>query len=268
MKRFSQFKLTKEFKLLFTVGVIIFLYFALPDYYYRTLNVQAQLLQQQPPPIMGIKITSPVADQVPVGELTISGISTDNATSDCTVYADWNNTKAFQKAIATGAGGVNDYSTWNYTYTDKYHLITNGTNNLTSKLSCLNNNDGGTANLTTYYSLDVTGIMESFQRPVSSAAVEEQQNNLSSSGISSSSTLSPVKGDNNNTKTATTTTTTSPESIPSIPITPSPLPSSSPSIQELQQKEGKDQVVQKEGEPQPQPTPGDNQDTTIYWDIQ
>jgi hypothetical protein len=50
----------------------------------------------------------PVADQVPVGELTISGTSTDNATSDCTIYADWNNTKLFQKAVATGPGGVND----------------------------------------------------------------------------------------------------------------------------------------------------------------
>jgi hypothetical protein len=51
---------------------------------------------------IGIKITSPVANQqVPVGELTISGISTDNATTDCTVYADWNDQKPFQKAIAT-----------------------------------------------------------------------------------------------------------------------------------------------------------------------
>jgi hypothetical protein len=100
---------------------------------------------------------------VPVGQLTISGISTGNATSHCTVYTGWNNTKPFQKAIAAGSDEINDYSRWNYAYTDKYHLITNGTNNLTSKLSCINNNNSsaGTANLTTYYSLDVTGIMES-----------------------------------------------------------------------------------------------------------
>ena len=41
--------------------------------------------------------------QVPASELTISGISTDNATTDCTVYADWNNTKLLQIAVATGA---------------------------------------------------------------------------------------------------------------------------------------------------------------------
>jgi hypothetical protein len=159
MKRLSQFKLTKGLKLLFTFGVTSLLYSSLPDYY-DLLHVQAQpQLQQQPPlPILGVKITSPVAGQVPVGQLTISGISTDNATSDCTVYADWNNTKPFQKALATGPGGANDYSTWTFTYTDRYHLITNGTNDLTSKLSCINNNSGDTANLTKYYSFNVIGV--------------------------------------------------------------------------------------------------------------
>jgi hypothetical protein len=110
--------------------------------------------QAQPDNTVGIKITSPsTGQQVPVGELTISGISTDNATTDCTVYADWNNTKPFQNATATGPGGVNDYSTWNFTYTNKYHLITNGTNELTAKLSCINN----PMNVTKWNSVNVTG---------------------------------------------------------------------------------------------------------------
>jgi hypothetical protein len=197
MKMLSHIKLTKEFKLLFTVGVIILLYFALPDYYYSgTLNVQAQLLQQQQrlPPVISIKITSPVANQVPVGELTISGISSDNAPTDCTVYADWNNTKPFQKAIATGPGGVNDYSTWTFTYTDKYHLITNGTNNLTSKLSCINDGNSGeiaVANITKSYSINVIGVTELSQRPVSSSSAQEQQNNVTSG--SAFSFLPPLK---------------------------------------------------------------------------
>ena len=109
---------------------------------------------------IGIKITSPSTDQqVPVGELTISGISTDNATTDCTVYADWNDQKPFQKAVATGPGGLDDYSTWTFTYTNNYHLITNGTNNLTSKLSCIDDSNGGsTANLTKSYSVNVIGV--------------------------------------------------------------------------------------------------------------
>jgi hypothetical protein len=106
---------------------------------------------------IGIKITSPSAgQQVPTGELTISGISTDNATTDCTVYADWNDQKPFQKAVATGLGGTNDYSTWTFTYTQNYHLITNGTNNLTSKLSCLSN----PTNVTKWNSVDVIGEVD------------------------------------------------------------------------------------------------------------
>jgi hypothetical protein len=102
----------------------------------------------------GIKITSPVAgQQVPTGELTISGISTDNATTDCTVYADWNDQKPFQKAVATGLGGENDYSTWTFTYTQNYHLINNGTNNLTSKISCLSS----PTNVTKWNSVNVIG---------------------------------------------------------------------------------------------------------------
>src|SRR4051794_18946033 len=161
MKMFSHIKLTNELKLLLlsTFGITILLYFALPHYYYGELHVQAQLQQpqQQLPPIVSVKITSPVTNQVPVGQLTISGTSTDNATSDCTVYADWNNTKPFQKAVATGPGGANDYSTWTFTYTDKYHLITNGTNDLTSKLSCLNNSSNSSvpANITKSYSIIV-----------------------------------------------------------------------------------------------------------------
>jgi hypothetical protein len=114
----------------------------------------------QIPNLIGIKITSPTTgQQVPVGQLTISGTSTDNANTDCTVYADWNNLAPFQKAIATGPGGINDYSSWTFTYTDKYHLITNGTNELTSKLSCISN----PSNLTKWYSVNVIGVAASNQ---------------------------------------------------------------------------------------------------------
>ena len=272
MKRFNQLKLTKGFSLLFVVTAINLVYYAFPVYYYDALHVQAQLSQlqqqpsqqqQKPSPIISVKITSPsTGQQVPAGELTISGRSTDNTTSDCTVYADWNNTKPFQKATPTGPGGVDDYSTWAFTYTYKYHLITNGTNNLTSKLSCINNN-GAAANITKSYSVNAIGIMEPSQRLALSAA--EERNNFSGSvSSSSSSSLPPIK-EVNNTNTATINTTTSQESIPSVPITPSPFPSS-PSIQK-QKSDGNDNVVQKE-EVQTQPSPRDNEDLTIYWDIQ
>jgi hypothetical protein len=90
--------------------------------------------------ISDVNITSPPpGQQVPVGELTISGTSADNVTTNCQVDVDWNNQKPYQKTLANGPGGVNDYSNWTFTYTDNYHLITNGTNEITAKLSCVDN---------------------------------------------------------------------------------------------------------------------------------
>ena len=91
--------------------------------------------------------------QVPAGELTISGTSTDNPTTDCQVSVDVNDIKPLQNATATGPGGVNDYSTWQFTYTEDYQLIKEGVNELTSKLSCISN----PTNVTKYYSVNVTG---------------------------------------------------------------------------------------------------------------
>jgi hypothetical protein len=149
-------------------------------YYYNSFYyAYAQLVQQQqqqqqqtqqsktamttvPSPhlqAVGVKITSHTNGQnVSVGQLTISGTSTDTPSRACMVYTDWNNTKPFQRVVATGPGGVNDYSRWNYTYTSAYHLITNGTNNLTSKISCLDTPTTTTTNLTKWYSVNVTGI--------------------------------------------------------------------------------------------------------------
>ena len=173
--------------------------------FFGLVSFSTFLYAQIPPIILGIKITSPsTGQQVPVGELTISGTSTDNATTDCTVYADWNNTKPFQTATATGPGGVNDYSKWTFTYTDDYHLITNGTNNLTSKLSCVgdDSNVGTTANLTKFYSVNVIGVTESSERQ---ALDEEAQQNNGSNFSSSPSFPSVTRGNDDNNNTATTT---------------------------------------------------------------
>ena len=62
-----------------------------------------------------IKITSPTrGQQLPVGkDLTISGTSIANATSNCQVSVIVNNVKPYQNATATGPGGATDYSKWN-----------------------------------------------------------------------------------------------------------------------------------------------------------
>jgi hypothetical protein len=106
-----------------------------------------------------IKITSPTKGQpVPPGELTITGISSDDVTSDCTVYTDWNDLKPMQQVTPTGSSGggegTDDYSSWTFTYSQDYHLITEGPNELTSKISC----DNRPSNITKSYSVNVTGV--------------------------------------------------------------------------------------------------------------
>jgi hypothetical protein len=110
----------------------------------------------------GVKITYPSdGEAVSNGELTIFGTARDDATNNaCTVYADWNDSQPMQKAMPAGLNftefgrNSNDYSSWTFTYTSQYHLINEGTNELTAKLSC----DVGPFNSTKYDSVTVTGI--------------------------------------------------------------------------------------------------------------
>jgi hypothetical protein len=130
-------------------------------FYHIEGQIQTQKLPQQQvapsllQPAVGVKITSPTTNQnVSTGQLTITGTSTDTPTSECQVYVDWNDRKPYQRAIAAGSAGNGDYSKWNHTYTAFYNEITNGTNELTSKISCL----ASPTNLTKWYSINVTGI--------------------------------------------------------------------------------------------------------------
>jgi hypothetical protein len=116
---------------------------------------------------MFVKIESPEKNQyVPIGPITVSGTSSDNSTTDCQVYVDWNDLKPPQKARAAvlltnnnntnlgdGQSG-NNYSNWTYTFTKEYHEITNGTNELTAKLECL----AYPSNYTKFFSVNVTGV--------------------------------------------------------------------------------------------------------------
>ena len=101
-----------------------------------------------------VKITSPAkGQQVPVGNITISGTSSSNATNHCTVLVIINSIKPYQQATSTGKKGPNDYSNWTFTATPKYSTIKEGTNKITAKYSCLPN-----VNLTKFYSVNVTGV--------------------------------------------------------------------------------------------------------------
>ena len=121
----------------------------------------------QPAEIKYVNITSPVPNQnVTIGNLTVTGSSSDNSSSNCTVYVGWNDSRPFQKAVPNGSRGVEDYSKWNFTFDPTYHEIVNGTNLINSELSCF---EVFPYNVTSYalnatyplnatYAINVTGV--------------------------------------------------------------------------------------------------------------
>jgi hypothetical protein len=146
---------------------------------------------------ISIKIDSPLGNQqVPVGELTISGTSTDNSTSQCQVYVDWNNLKPYQLATPTGSNGSADFSTWSFTYTSKYHLIQTGLNDLTSKITCLVPPTGPT--ITKWYSINVTGTTSTNQSSNVELPLPTANNKASTSDVQTSSpqTETPINATN------------------------------------------------------------------------
>ncbi|TLX84576.1 MAG: hypothetical protein E6L04_06675 [Thaumarchaeota archaeon] len=166
---------------------------------------------------ISIKIESPLSNQqVPVGELTISGTSSDNSSSQCQVYLDWNNLKPYQLATPTGSNGSADFSKWSFTYSSKYHLIQTGLNDLTSKITCLVLPAGPT--VTKWYSINVTGTTTSnqssnVQLPLPTANTKTPASNTQTPA---SNTQTPAS----NTQTpASNTQTTSPQSRASVDTT-------------------------------------------------
>ena len=204
-----------------------------------------------------VKITSPTkGQQVPPGELTITGISSDYASSDCTVYSDWNDLKPMQKVTPTGSAGrgegTDDYSSWTFTYSKDYHLITEGVNELTSKISCQNS----PSNITKSYSVNVTGVatgigqqqQEELQQKQSTTLEEEEEVEGETTGTESSETLN----DGN---------------------TPFRLPFSSDSSDkqggpsESQEEERGGGVTTNKQENDDNVSPNNDDEPTIYWDL-
>jgi len=106
---------------------------------------------------LGVKIIDPAkGQQVAIGKnLTLSGTSSYNDTSNCRVFVIVDGVRPYQKTIPTGAAGGNDYSKWKYTFTPAYAAtIREGINRITAKLLCQAN----PANLTKFYSINVTGM--------------------------------------------------------------------------------------------------------------
>jgi hypothetical protein len=106
---------------------------------------------------LGVKITDPArGQQLAIGKnLTLSGTSSYNDTSNCGVFVIVDGIRPYQKTIPIGQAGGNDYSKWKYTLTPAYAgTIREGINRITAKLLCQAN----LANLTKFYSINVTGM--------------------------------------------------------------------------------------------------------------
>src|SRR5215831_10692498 len=111
--------------------------------------------QQQTSP--DVKITDPAkGQQVAIGKnLTLSGTSSYNATSNCGVFVIVDGVRPYQKTTPIGQKGGNDYSKWKYTFTPAYAgTIREGIDRITAKLLCQAN----PVNLTKFYSINVTGM--------------------------------------------------------------------------------------------------------------
>ena len=112
---------------------------------------------------MTLKIVSPVKGQhIPTGtNLTVTGISSDNSITNCQVSLLLNDLKPYQKTTPTGKSSSTDYSSWRYVINNsKYGSIKEGTNKITSKLTCDNSNQPNVAStgISKWYSINITGI--------------------------------------------------------------------------------------------------------------
>ena len=110
------------------------------------------------------------------------------------VYATSNDLK-FQKVIAAGPSGNNNYSSWIFTYAKNYHPIAKGINKLTAKISC----KAIPNNLSAYYVSNVTGIIE--KKYINTCNMNQQDkkgNNLLESTINAPTNSNINNNDNAN----------------------------------------------------------------------
>jgi hypothetical protein len=132
-----------------------------------------------------IQITSPQAgQQVPPGDLKIQGISSDNEDTDCMVYADVNDITPMQNVSAAGdSKKVNDFSKWSFTYTPEYQLIKLGENELTAKITCLNERNPNA---------DAFHLMSTSAAPLDSSPPLSKWHTVNVTGVTGAPSVSPV----------------------------------------------------------------------------
>ena len=139
---------------------------------------------------IAVKIDTPVdSTNLPSGDLTIHGTSSDDDTTNCQVYADWNDLKPMQNVSANGPKGISDFSKWSFTYTGNYHNIVEGQNELTSKITCYDSGQNATSKS---YSINVTGTQAANEN--SSDALQQTKEKT----VTESNNILPVQSNNSN----------------------------------------------------------------------
>ena len=169
---------------------------------------------QLPTKTIGIKITSPAKGQ-PVSltgnDLKISGIASHNGTLACKVYVIVNDMKPYQTALPTGGhNNTNDYSTWVFNLVPTYTTIKTGTNKITSKLACQENNANTSKSstlLTKFYSINVTGAPTSTMKQQGQFLKNSSNTKVGNKSLNATKTQSGIEKkhspiSNNTTKTS------------------------------------------------------------------
>ena len=141
-----------------------------------------------------LRISSPVTGDVVLingtnyfnknGEkFSVQGLSVfdTNSSLNCYVSIIANGVKPYQTTNGTGPKGSDDYTTWKYVFTPQYSHLKEGSNKITSKLSCQ------PGNLVAYYSVNVTGSIFNGTFPDQRIMSPTSQNLFSNNTVSSNS---------------------------------------------------------------------------------
>jgi len=137
--------------------------------------------EQTPPPAAPtVKITSPNdGDKVSLsGNLTITGTSSDNNSTNCQVAVIVNDVKPYQASIPTGPKGSSDYSQWKFTLGPNYTSLKEGQNKITSRAMC----PGNGTELSKWFGVNVTGVTGMPPETTNSTSTQQDNDSAKSSG--------------------------------------------------------------------------------------
>jgi hypothetical protein len=137
--------------------------------------------EQTPPPAAPtVKITSPNdGDRVSIsGNLTITGASSDNNSTNCQVAVIVNDVKPYQASSPTGPKGSSDYSQWKFILGSNYTTLKEGQNKITSRAMC----PGNGTELTKWFGINVTGITGMPPEATNSTSTQQGNDSAQSSG--------------------------------------------------------------------------------------